>query len=98
MPLLLQGPTADHSRCPTYVLVISVWTYCGFASCCGSDFFSGTWVPRPAQAPLKPWTHSVGELGTNEVDIRVTHNGLCHTDIHMRVGGWGLGRELRGKG
>jgi hypothetical protein len=40
----------------------------------------------PRQAPLRLWSHSPGPLGANEVDIRVTHNGLCHTDLHMRVG------------
>lgn len=33
--------------------------------------------------PLSPFTHSVGELGPSEIDIKVTHNGLCHT---VRVG------------
>jgi uncharacterized zinc-type alcohol dehydrogenase-like protein len=30
----------------------------------------------------------VGELSEQEVEIEVTHNGVCHTDLHMRVGAW----------
>ncbi|PNW73221.1 hypothetical protein CHLRE_14g623650v5 [Chlamydomonas reinhardtii] len=40
--------------------------------------------------PLSPFTHSVGELGPSEIDIKVTHNGLCHTDIHMAINDWGV--------
>lgn len=39
---------------------------------------------------LRPFRYEVGPLGANEVDIRVTHNGVCHTDIHMRDDDWGI--------
>ncbi|PNW78848.1 hypothetical protein CHLRE_09g392134v5 [Chlamydomonas reinhardtii] len=44
------------------------------------------------KAKLAPWRHDVGPLGPREIDIRVTHNGLCHTDIHMRDDDWGVSK------
>ncbi|KAG2437287.1 hypothetical protein HXX76_005945 [Chlamydomonas incerta] len=44
------------------------------------------------KAKLAPWRHDVGPLGAQEIDIRVTHNGLCHTDIHMRDDDWGVSK------
>lgn len=52
---------------------------------------SGYAVPA-AGKPLEPFTYEVGPLGANEVDIRVTHNGLCHTDMHMKDDDWGISR------
>ncbi|KXZ49021.1 hypothetical protein GPECTOR_23g11 [Gonium pectorale] len=46
-------------------------------------------VPAPKQK-LTNWSYTVGEIGQHEVDIRVTHNGLCHTDMHMRDNDWGI--------
>ncbi|GLC65169.1 hypothetical protein PLESTF_000259600 [Pleodorina starrii] len=48
------------------------------------------WAVSEAKAKLAPWTYQVGELKPHEVDIRVTHNGLCHTDMHMRDNDWGV--------
>jgi hypothetical protein len=42
------------------------------------------------------WTLlQVGPLGDSEVEIAVTHNGVCHTDIHMRVSGASAGEAQR---
>lgn len=38
--------------------------------------------------PFEPWTYEKGELPSGEVEVRVTHNGLCHTDIHMQNNDW----------
>ncbi|GLC41978.1 hypothetical protein PLESTM_001272800 [Pleodorina starrii] len=43
------------------------------------------WAVLDKKGTLTPWSHTPGELGPRQVDIRVTHNGLCHTDLHMRV-------------
>lgn len=47
--------------------------------------FSGWAVPSKG-AKLEPWKYDPAPLGPLDVEIAVTHNGLCHTDIHMRVG------------
>ena len=36
----------------------------------------------PAQA-LQPWTYELEALGTGEIDVAVTHCGVCHTDLHL---------------
>ncbi len=33
---------------------------------------------------LQQWEYEPAPLSLNDVEIEVTHNGLCHTDIHMR--------------
>ncbi len=34
-------------------------------------------------AALQAWSYEAGPLGSSEVDIRVTHCGICHTDLHL---------------
>lgn len=53
---------------------------------------------------LQPWEYTPKDLGRNDVEIEVTHNGLCHTDIHMRDNDWNVstfplvaGHEVVGK-
>ncbi|MFI5907712.1 NAD(P)-dependent alcohol dehydrogenase [Dactylosporangium sp. NPDC051541] len=36
-----------------------------------------------ASAPLEEYTYEAGPLGDRQVDIRVTHCGVCHTDLGM---------------
>ena len=33
------------------------------------------------------------QLGLREVKIRITHSGLCYTDVHAKETGCGLGHE-----
>ncbi|XDE61199.1 alcohol dehydrogenase catalytic domain-containing protein [Arthrospira platensis BEA 1257B] len=39
---------------------------------------------------LQPWEYEPEPLQVDEVEIRVTHNGLCHTDLHMRDNDWNV--------
>lgn len=39
---------------------------------------------------LQPWNYEPAPLQVDEVEICVTHNGLCHTDIHMRDNDWNV--------
>ncbi|GIL91269.1 hypothetical protein Vretifemale_18834 [Volvox reticuliferus] len=50
------------------------------------------WAALDKKSNLTPWSHFPGELRARQVDIRVTHNGLCHTDLHMRDDDWGLSK------
>ncbi|MFJ5986941.1 NAD(P)-dependent alcohol dehydrogenase [Lentzea sp. NPDC092896] len=45
-----------------------------------------------AGAPLLPYEYTAEPLGPNEVDVRVTHGGICHTDLAAIDDEWGLGR------
>jgi uncharacterized zinc-type alcohol dehydrogenase-like protein len=43
-----------------------------------------------ARARLEPFTFEPGELGPEEVEIRVSHCGLCHSDLSMLDNEWGM--------
>lgn len=42
--------------------------------------------------PLRPYEYEAGPLGPTEVDVRVTHGGICHTDVGMIDNEWGISR------
>jgi uncharacterized zinc-type alcohol dehydrogenase-like protein len=53
---------------------------------------------------LQQWEYEPAKLGRQDIEIQVTHNGLCHTDIHMRDNDWNVskfplvaGHEVVGK-
>jgi uncharacterized zinc-type alcohol dehydrogenase-like protein len=55
-------------------------------------------------APLEPFAYEPEALGPNDVEIEVSHCGLCHSDIHLIDDGWGRakypqvpGHEIVGK-
>ena len=41
-------------------------------------------------APLEPFTFDPGALGPEEVEIQVSHCGICHSDLSMLVNEWGM--------
>ena len=41
------------------------------------------YAAKQAKATLEQSTYDLGELGPFEVDVRVTHCGICHTDVAM---------------
>ena len=43
-----------------------------------------------AKGPLKPFSFDPGELGPEEVEIKVTHCGICHSDLSMLDNEWGM--------
>lgn len=45
-----------------------------------------------AGAQLLPFRHSPGELGPYEVEVRVQHCGVCHSDVHLIDNDWGISR------
>jgi uncharacterized zinc-type alcohol dehydrogenase-like protein len=38
---------------------------------------------------LEPWSYEPAALGAHDVEIEVSHCGLCHSDIHLIDDGWG---------
>ncbi|WP_068180846.1 NAD(P)-dependent alcohol dehydrogenase [Mycobacterium sp. UM_CSW] len=42
-----------------------------------------------AKADLAPYEYDPGQLGPMEVDVDVTHCGICHTDVGMIDDDWG---------
>jgi uncharacterized zinc-type alcohol dehydrogenase-like protein len=43
-----------------------------------------------AGAALQPFEFDPGELGKDEVEIKVSHCGICHSDLSMRNNDWGM--------
>jgi alcohol/geraniol dehydrogenase (NADP+) len=43
-----------------------------------------------AKAPLEHFTFDPGPLGPEEVEIEVSHCGLCHSDLSMLDNDWGM--------
>lgn len=41
-------------------------------------------------APLQPFTIAPGDLGAEEVEIKVSHCGICHSDLSMLDNEWGM--------
>ncbi len=45
-----------------------------------------------AGAQLLSYKYAVGDLGTNEVEVKISHCGVCHSDLHLIDNDWGLSR------
>ena len=45
-----------------------------------------------AGAQLLPYKYSVGELGAHEVEVKVSHCGVCYSDIHLIDNDWGFSK------
>jgi uncharacterized zinc-type alcohol dehydrogenase-like protein len=43
-----------------------------------------------AGAQLVPYKYEPGDLGTSEIEVRITHCGVCHSDISLIDNDWGL--------
>jgi uncharacterized zinc-type alcohol dehydrogenase-like protein len=43
-------------------------------------------------AQLVPYRYEPGELKANEVEVRISHCGVCHSDIHLIDNDWGTSK------
>jgi len=43
-----------------------------------------------AHGPLQPFSFNPGEIGPEEVEIKVSHCGLCHSDLSMLDNEWSM--------
>jgi uncharacterized zinc-type alcohol dehydrogenase-like protein len=43
-----------------------------------------------AGAELLPYHYDPGKLGPQEVEIAITHCGICHSDLHLISNDWGI--------
>jgi uncharacterized zinc-type alcohol dehydrogenase-like protein len=57
-----------------------------------------------AGAELLPFKYDPGKLGPHDVEIEITHCGVCHSDLHLISNDWGIsqypfipGHEIVGK-
>jgi uncharacterized zinc-type alcohol dehydrogenase-like protein len=45
-----------------------------------------------AGAQLVPYKYQVEDLGANEVEVKISHCGVCHSDVHLIDNDWGLSK------
>ncbi|HZY72440.1 MAG TPA: NAD(P)-dependent alcohol dehydrogenase [Edaphobacter sp.] len=45
-----------------------------------------------AGAHLLPYKYDPGELQANEIEIKISHCGVCHSDIHLIDNDWGFSK------
>ncbi|KAE8881131.1 hypothetical protein PF003_g34651 [Phytophthora fragariae] len=57
-----------------------------------------------AKGEVKPWQYQSRPLGREDVEIKISHSGICGSDIHTMEGGWGpaaypcvVGHEIVGE-
>src|ERR1700729_111087 len=50
------------------------------------------WAVHAAGAQLLPYKYDPGELKANEVEVRISHCGVCHSDIALIDNDWGFSR------
>ena len=43
-----------------------------------------------AGAELLSFRYDPGKLGAHEVEIAITHCGICHSDLHLIANDWGI--------
>lgn len=43
------------------------------------------------KGPLKPFVYEPAPLGPHDVEIQISHCGICHSDVHLVDGDWGWG-------
>lgn len=48
------------------------------------------YAAKSARAALEPYVYEAEPLGPDEVDVAITHCGICHTDVGMVDNEWGI--------
>src|ERR1700756_4775219 len=54
--------------------------------------YFNAYAATSAKGPLESFSFDPGELGPEEVEIKVTHCGICHSDLSMLDNEWGLSK------
>lgn len=49
------------------------------------------WAAHAAKAPLVPFDYEPAPLTHNQVEVAISHCGICHSDVHVVDGDWGDG-------
>lgn len=47
------------------------------------------YAARSARAHLEPFEYEPKPLGADDVEIAISHCGICHSDVHLVDGDWG---------
>jgi uncharacterized zinc-type alcohol dehydrogenase-like protein len=62
------------------------------------------WAAHAAGAELSSFKYKVDDIGPNEVEVKISHCGVCHSDVHLINNDWQIskfpfipGHEIVGK-
>jgi uncharacterized zinc-type alcohol dehydrogenase-like protein len=47
------------------------------------------WAAQREKGALEPFAYEPAPLGPHDVEIRISHCGICHSDVHLVDGDWG---------
>lgn len=50
------------------------------------------WAAPKARSGLEPFAYEAAPLGASDVEIRISHCGICHSDLHLINNDWGSSR------
>ena len=50
------------------------------------------YAAHAANEALCPVEYELGPLGRHEIDVAITHCGVCHCDLHLIDDDWGVSR------
>ncbi|MGE5626362.1 MAG: NAD(P)-dependent alcohol dehydrogenase [Bacillota bacterium] len=50
------------------------------------------WAASKARSPLTAFRYEPAPLGPRDVEIRISHCGICHSDLHLINDDWGVSR------
>ena len=48
------------------------------------------YAAKEPKSKLTPYSYELGDIGSEQVDIKVTYCGLCHSDLSMINNDWGM--------
>ncbi len=49
------------------------------------------YAAQAKKGALSPFVYDPAPLGPHDVEIRISHCGICHSDVHLVDGDWGVG-------
>lgn len=50
------------------------------------------WAAHREKGSLEPFVYEPEPLGPHDVELCISHCGICHSDVHLVDGDWGVGR------
>jgi uncharacterized zinc-type alcohol dehydrogenase-like protein len=48
------------------------------------------YAAQAAKQPLQPFSYEPAPLGDEQIEVKISHCGICHSDIHLIDNDWGI--------
>ena len=56
------------------------------------------YAAQEAKGPLENFNYSSPNLGPWDVEVKISHCGICHSDVHLVDNDWGISQYPLGSG